>query len=168
MKPFDGLAQPDIAGELGCMCAEVHPRAGNICKGCRAKEVGRNCWEMTVSPCCDRPRDACKTCLVYANAMKGLSSRERVCIMLDGGTILDGEVTVRQNQRVSDLFNDPSLDYVAVTGVRVSYPASAGRPDDLREAVLVSKRAAVLITPLGSAATCEEPLDVPEQQTKAG
>lgn len=168
MKPFDGLAQPDIAGEPGCMCAQVHPRAGNACSGCRAKEVGRNCWEMTVSPCCDRPRDACKTCLVYANAMRGLCSRECVCIMLDDGTILDGEVTVRHNQRVSDLLNDPSLDYVAVTGVRVSYPASAGRSDDRRDFVLVSKRAAVLITPLGSAATRDKPLDAPEPQKKTG
>ena len=152
MSQFDGLAQSDIAGELGCMCTEVHPRAGNICKGCRAREVGRNCWEMQISPCCDRPRDACKTCLVYANAMRGLSSRELVCIVLEGGTIIDGEVSVRHNQRVSDVFNDPATEYVAVTNARVNYATASGRPADERDFVLVSKRAAVLITPLGEVA----------------
>lgn len=151
MSQFDGLAQSDIAGELGCMCTEVHPRAGSICKGCRAREVGRNCWEMQISPCCDRPRDACKTCLVYANAMRGLSSRELVCIVLEGGTIIDGEVSVRHNQRVSDVFNDPETEYVAVTNARVNYSTASGRPADERGIVLVSKRAAVLITPLGEA-----------------
>ena len=168
MSQFDGLAQPDVAGGLGCKCAEVHPRAGNICRGCRAREVGRNCWEMQVSPCCDRPRDACRTCLVYANAMRELSVRQRVCVMLEGGAVLDGEVTVRHNERISDLFNDTSLDYVAMTVVRVSYPASSGRSDDLRDFVLVAKRAAVLVTPLGEVSACPDVEDAGEEQAKAG
>ena len=156
MAAADLLEQRVNTLAYNCVCTSVHPRAGGICRGCRATEMGRNCWEMAVSPCCDLSRDSCDTCPVFAAAMRELSLAENARIVLEGGAIVEGEVYLRRDQRLSDAINDPTKDYIAVADATIYPPATVGGSPEKRDVVLVSKRAAYMVYPLEGEQASEE------------
>ena len=127
MAAADLLEQRVNTLAYNCVCTSVHPRAGGICRGCRATEMGRNCWEMAVSPCCDLSRDSCDTCPGFAAAMRELSLAENARIVLEGGAIVEGEVYLRRDQRLSDAINDPTKDYIAVADATIYPPRDSWR-----------------------------------------
>lgn len=133
-----------------CVCAQVHPRAGSLCNGCRALEMGRNCWEMVISPCCDLSRDSCDTCSLLATALRTLSLTCRVRMICEGGMVIEGEVHHRPDQRMSDALNDPHRSYLAVSQAHVQYPPGAGLQEEDHEWVLVHKAATRVIVPVTS------------------
>ncbi|MBP8954158.1 MAG: hypothetical protein KBI47_17310 [Armatimonadetes bacterium] len=134
--------------EYTCVCAGVHPRAGGICRGCRASEIGRNCWEMSISPCCDLPRDSCETCPIFAAGMRELARVEHVRVVMEGGSVIEGEICKRHGRRVSDVINDTARTHMAITHAVISHPQEPGRPNEEHEVVLVAKRSALLIYPV--------------------
>lgn len=131
-----------------CVCAKVRDLPGNICAGCRAREEGRNCWEVNVSPCCDLPRDSCETCHVFAAAMRHLSLTERIRVTLEGGVVIEGDVHRRKEQRISDTFNDPAKSHIPVTNAVIKHPPGSGMAPERRDVILVAKRACFLIYPV--------------------
>lgn len=142
--------------EIGwSICRNVNPRAGPSCEGCRAVEGGRNCWEMAISPCCDRDRSSCCTCPVYGVAMKALSQGRRARIVMQDGTIVEGLVAVRRGQRLSDVFNDETRPFVPITEAIVRPPSGPGQAPTRRCVVFVSTRATALIYPEDEQAAVE-------------
>jgi hypothetical protein len=138
------------------VCRNVNPRAGPSCQGCRATEEGSNCWDMAISPCCDRDRSGCGTCPVHAMAMKALSQGRRARIVMQDGTTVEGLVAVRRGQRLSDLFNDETRPFVPMTEAIVSPPAGpAAQAPTSRCVVFVATRAAALIFPEDEQAAAE-------------
>ncbi|NSW54379.1 MAG: hypothetical protein HPY44_00080 [Armatimonadetes bacterium] len=131
-----------------CVCTGVHPRAGGICRGCRASDMGRNCWEMSISPCCDLPRNSCETCPIYGAGMRELARVERVRVVMEGGSVIEGEICTRHGTRVSDMINDTARTHMAITHAVISHPQEPGKACEEHEVVLVAKRSALLIYPV--------------------
>jgi hypothetical protein len=136
-----------IAGAT-CLCRTMHPRAGSCCNGCRASEVGRNCWETTVSPCCQLSRDSCDTCPVFAAGMRAGCRLQPVRIILSCGTTLEGSVSLPQGQRLSDALNAPERAYVPVTNVTLAPARPPEAPVTRHEVVFVSRQSVSLIHPI--------------------
>ncbi len=149
MASTDLQTPPGISLSYSCVCTAIHPRGGTICRGCRASDMGRNCWEMSVSPCCDLSRDACDTCPVYAAAMRELCLTQTVHCVLQGGVTVEGEVHIRRDLRLSDVLNDKSRLYLAITNAAVHYPGAEGAPATHHAVVLVTKQATMLVYPIG-------------------
>lgn len=139
-----------VITDLGynCVCKCIHPKAGGLCTGCRASQQGRNCWEMNISPCCDLPRTSCDTCPVYAAAMRELALTQHVRILVEGGTVIEGEVFARRGHRVSDMLNDPERSHIAVANAVVRHGEETGLGTQSHPVVLVAKTSARLIYPL--------------------
>jgi hypothetical protein len=134
------------------VCARVHPRAGALCGGCRAYEIGRNCWEMPVTPCCDQPRGACAACAVHVDAMREAAQTDRVRITLEGGMVVEGEITLPPGQRTSDVLNDASRAFITIANAALHPPGSPAAPPERRDVLLIAKRAAVMVIPASGGA----------------
>ncbi len=146
------LGHPLSSMEFNCICTEVHPRGGPVCRGCRALEMGRNCWEMATSPCCDLPRSACESCPIYAAAMRQLALTEKVRLRLEGGVWIEGEMYKQRGQRLSDALNDPAKTHFAITDAVVTPAPNSGREAEQHPVILVAKAATQLIYPIGEEA----------------
>lgn len=143
----DTESQP-VALARESTCPRVHPRAGRLCQGCRAAESGANCWEVSISPCCDLPRDSCKQCPVLAAAMRAMSLAQTVRIHMEGDVIVEGEVHIQHPRRLSDTLNDGSHPFIVVTDATVTYPPHTRRPPEHLEMLMVLKSAARLVCPV--------------------
>jgi len=140
-------AAKGTATDYMCVCKEVHPKSGAICEGCRASEMGRNCWEMDVSPCCNLPRNSCETCPVYAAAMRKLSMTERVRVTLESGVMIEGYVSKRRGHRMSDALRNPKRTHVAISDAVIKQPGDATAPR-MRPVVLIAKQACIMVYPV--------------------
>jgi hypothetical protein len=136
-----------------CMCTTVHPKAGALCRSCRAFTTGSNCWEMTMSPCCDLNRTTCEGCPIFAGAMRAVAESEWVAIALEGGGRVEGEVHMQRHRRLSDAFNDGTKPYIVVTNATITYPDPDRHPPERREVLFLLKSAARIIHPLEAKAT---------------
>jgi hypothetical protein len=132
----------------GCICRTLHPRAGDYCNGCRAAEIGQNCWESPASPCCQQDRDACDTCPVFAACMRAQSHTQSVRIILEAGAVVEGDIHLLRGQRLSGALNSIERTYIPITNATVYHPASAGASPDTCEVVLVSKRSVSIVYPV--------------------
>lgn len=131
-----------------CVCTSLHPRSEEVCPGCSAVETGRNCWEMAISPCCDLSRESCDTCMVYAAAMRRMALTERVRMVLDDGTSIEGEVCRAHNERLSDALNDHSKIFVAVTDATIEDGNGGAISAEPQQVILVAKHAIRMAFPL--------------------
>ena len=153
MEAIADLSGPLDPVQRECICMTVHPKAGNLCRGCRASGTGSNCWEMTISPCCDLVRNACEGCPIFAGAMRAMADSEWVTIMLEGGGMVEGEVHIQRHRRLSDAFNDGTKPYIVVTNATITHPDPYRRPPERRDVVFLLKSAARIVYPLDSRET---------------
>jgi len=58
---------------------------------CLASGEGKNCWDVTISLCCQRPRTDCQHCDVYINYLKNSGSAQTVVVEMSDGGILVGK-----------------------------------------------------------------------------
>ena len=131
-----------------CLCRGIHPRAGSSCSGCGAADMGRNCWETAVSPCCQMSRDSCETCPVFGAAKRARCRVQPVRVILNNGTMIDGNVSLPEGHRLSDTLNASDRAYIPVTSVTVTAASPAGAPATRHEVVFVSQQAVSLIQPM--------------------
>ena len=98
-------------------CARVRDIPERTCKACIAASRGLRCFEATVTPCCDRDREECGTCDVFAMCSGDETSTEGVSIELEGGRRIQGSIFVPPSSRLSDLLKStqPFITVIEVT-----------------------------------------------------
>lgn len=98
------------------------------CSGCVAAEEGRRCWEVSVSPCCKRPREYCATCEVYVAYVRSCGRPQTVEIHQFDGVMMVGDIYVPAGSRLSAVLNDPERDFITLTNVSIDrqYSATGG------------------------------------------
>ena len=108
-----------------------------------------NCWELTVSPCCERSRDTCERCPVFISLLRTTASPSHVLIGTSDGRVLEGTVFLRQGERLSDMLNDPARGFLAVRNPRWR----EGKPEAAEgtPVLCVSLRTIAWVTPLDEA-----------------
>ncbi len=120
------------------------------CAGCMAREQGRRCWEVSVSPCCKRPRDYCRGCEVYVAYLRSCGASQTVEIHTFDGTTMVGDIYVPAGSRLSTVLNDPDRDFITVTNVSIDrqYSATGG----FSRVMMVSRRNITTVEPRSSSA----------------
>ena len=74
----------------------------SLCMRCGTRNR-LNCWELTVSPCCERSRTTCERCPVFISHLRTTASPLRVMIGTSEGGVLEGTVFLTQGERMSDM-----------------------------------------------------------------
>ena len=80
-----------------------------------------------------------------------MSLTDRVMILLEGGSRIEGEIYLRPHQRTSDVLNDAEKPYITVANATLHHPVASGLPAEERKVILVAKRATTLIFPVAPA-----------------
>jgi hypothetical protein len=89
----------------------------SLCMRCGTRNR-LNCWELTVSPCCERSRTTCERCPVFISHLRTTASPLRVMIGTSEGGVLEGTVFLTQGERMSDMLNDPVRSFLSVRNPR--------------------------------------------------
>jgi hypothetical protein len=130
-------------------CIEVFCRSiqndQSFCMRCGTRHR-LNCWESTVTPCCDRSRTSCEHCPVFISYLRTTASPARVLIGTCEGVVLEGIVFVTRGERLSDMLNDTTRSFVAIRHPRWR----EGRPDmdDDPPVLCLSLRTISWVTPI--------------------
>ena len=85
----------------------------SLCMRCGTRNR-LNCWEVAVSPCCERSRLSCERCPVFIAHLRTTASPSRVVISLTDGRVLDGTVFLTRGERLSDMLNDPARGFLII------------------------------------------------------
>ncbi|MBC7288009.1 MAG: hypothetical protein H5T86_08220 [Armatimonadetes bacterium] len=100
-----------------------------LCSACMVAAQGLNCWEVDAAPCCRRPRETCTDCIVYIGYLRATSTIARVVVALTDGRVLQGSLSIRAGQRLSDALNTPGRQFLVVRDVRwLSEPPTGSPP----------------------------------------
>lgn len=89
-----------------------------LCILCAVAQKGLTCWEVETSPCCQRPRTACERCPVFIGYLRSTATPARVLISTTDAGLLEGVIFLPPGVRVSDLLNNPSRSFLAVSKPR--------------------------------------------------
>ncbi len=115
------------------------------CAGCVAAEQDRRCWEVSVSPCCKRPRDYCGGCDVYIAYLRSCGRPQTVEVHTFDGMIMVGDIHVPAGSRLSAVINDPERDFVTITNVSIDRQYSA--TGSFRPVMMVNRRSISTVEP---------------------
>jgi hypothetical protein len=85
----------------------------SLCMRCGTRNR-LNCWEVPISPCCQRSRDTCERCPVFISYLRTTASPSRVVIATEDGGVLEGTVFLTRGERLSDMLNDPGRSFLPV------------------------------------------------------
>jgi Family of unknown function (DUF6812) len=85
----------------------------SLCMRCGTRNR-LNCWEVAVSPCCERSRNSCERCPVFIAHLRTTACPSRVLIGLTDGRSLEGTVFLTRGERLSDMLNDPVRSFLTV------------------------------------------------------
>ncbi len=121
-----------------------------VCRDCLAYEKGLNCWELAMTPCCDRPREECTRCEVYVSYFKANTRPVEVRIRLADGTEIRGKVYAPRTKRLSDWLGEAEQEFVTVADASVKW--HWGEEEHL-PVIFVAKREIAVLVPLDNGET---------------